>query len=98
MSWWQLTEIAEEDLECLEEYIATDNPDAAARIGDDLIDSFDLLAENREVGRLRTELGENIRSWVVGSYVVYYEPSGEGVAIMRIRHGRRDVLDAADLG
>ena len=98
MSWWQLTKIAEDDMVEIEDYIAVENRDAANRVVDELVESFDLLAENREIGRLRPELGEDVRSWVVGARVVFYCLLGDGVSILRIRHVRRDVLDIADLG
>ena len=41
--------------------------------------------------RSRPELGEGIRSRAVGSYVLFFRPLEDGVEIVRVLHGRRDV-------
>ena len=64
MSWWQLTKIAEDDMVEIEDYIAVENRDAADRVVDELVESFDLLTENREIGRLRPP--SSVRTFAVG--------------------------------
>ncbi|MEM1095038.1 MAG: type II toxin-antitoxin system RelE/ParE family toxin [Bacteroidota bacterium] len=39
----------------------------------------------------RPELGRGIRSRRVGSYVLYFAPLPDGIEILRVLHGRRDV-------
>jgi toxin ParE1/3/4 len=72
-------------------FIADDsivNADAfAARIDE----TFQLLARQPRMGRLRPELGDDIRSFVVNSYVIFYCPAGDGVEIIRVLHGARDI-------
>ncbi len=52
---------------------------------------FTRLSENRLIGRERPELGDAIRSFPCGSYIVFYMPHEEGVAVVRVLHGSRDV-------
>ncbi len=52
-----------------------------------------MLAANPLAGRARSELHEGLRSFPVGSYVVFYSPTPEGVEIVRVLHGRRDISE-----
>ncbi len=74
-------------------YIAGDNMNAA----DKLVDAFDetlaMLAQNPEAGRARPELARHLRSFSVGNYVILYRPIPEGIEIIRIVHGARDIDD-----
>jgi toxin ParE1/3/4 len=82
---------AEADLFEIWDYIADDSETRA----DDFIDSvsrkFAILAERPNIGRYRGELGENIRSFPVGRYVIYYQPVQDGIEVVRILHGARDL-------
>ncbi|MHC6157744.1 type II toxin-antitoxin system RelE/ParE family toxin [Bradyrhizobium elkanii] len=57
------------------------------RIGND----FQMLAENPPAGRQRPELGMKIGSFTVGNYVLFYEAFQNGVEIVRVLHGARDI-------
>lgn len=84
------------DLEDIWLHIAIDNVDAAERLIRQIYDAEDRLAEFPELGRARPELGRDIRSWAVGSYVVFYRISGAAVEVLRILHGARDLGEALD--
>lgn len=43
------------------------------------------------LGRERSELGESIRSFPVGRYVVYYQAWSDGVDVVRVLHAAPDV-------
>jgi len=77
-------------------YIAQDNPDAA----DGLLDRFEevmgRLAERPLMGRKRPEVGEALRSFPVGNYVIFYLPNDEGIEIIRVLSRYRDI-DAQDV-
>lgn len=48
------------------------------------------IYEHPEIGRLRPELGEGIRSYVVREHLIYYEVSDARIYVLRIRPGRID--------
>jgi toxin ParE1/3/4 len=85
------TRQAEEDLLEIWSYVADDNPAAA----DDLLDDIDAtcakLADAPYSGRLREELAPNIRSLPVGNYVIFYRPDEDGIVVIRVLHGARDL-------
>ena len=60
---------------------------------DDIIDRFDLLAEQPGMGRARPEFGPGVRSFAVENFVIYYRQEDD-VLIARILHGRRDQMAA----
>ncbi len=43
------------------------------------------------MGRPRDELAEGLRSFSVGRYVMFYRAIPEGVEIVRVLHGARDL-------
>ena len=82
---------ADQDLDSIWDFIASDSVRAAdrqiARIGE----IFEMLVENPLAGRERRELRINLRSFPVGNYVIFYVPLPDGVEIVRVMHGRQDV-------
>lgn len=44
------------------------------------------------IGRPRPDLGTDLRSLVVGSYVIYYVPTDRSVEIVRVLHSARDTI------
>jgi len=50
-------------------------------------------AEHPRMGRSRDELAAGLRSLIVYPYVVFYRPIDEGIDVIRVLHGARD-LDA----
>ena len=79
------------DLIKLWAYIADDNPNAADRLLERIESSLVLLQENPFSGRARPELGEGIRSKVVGNYILFYRPLGPAIELVRVLEGHMDI-------
>lgn len=43
------------------------------------------------MGRVRVELIPGVRSFAFGRYVVFYEPLPDGIDVVRVLHGSRDI-------
>jgi toxin ParE1/3/4 len=43
------------------------------------------------MGRARHELLVNLLSFTVKNYVIFYQPITEGIEVLRVLHGARDV-------
>lgn len=82
---------AEVDLDDLWWSIAQDNPDAADRVLDAIDDRCTLLAQFPRLGTSRDELLPGLRSSPVGSYLVFYLPLPDGIEVIRVLHGSRDL-------
>ena len=91
MSLYRVSRQARADLDDLWLYIAADNRSAADRCIDQLIAKFQTLATQPEMGRSRPELAESLRSLPVGNYVIFYRPMQDGIEVVRILSGFRDM-------
>lgn len=87
---------ADLDLDSIWNFIAADDVQAAERQIDRIGKIFQMLIENPLAGRERHELRKDLRSFPVGSYVVFYVPLPDGIEIIRVMHGRQDI-DADDV-
>ncbi|MCY2925427.1 MAG: type II toxin-antitoxin system RelE/ParE family toxin [Planctomycetota bacterium] len=82
---------AEEDLLEIWSYIAADNIGAADKLLEEVGAACERLAANPGAGRLREELAPALRSVPVGNYVIFYRPVEEGIVVIRVLHGARDI-------
>lgn len=82
---------AENDLEEIWWFIAQDSPDSADKFLDRIQDSCLALADFPKIGASREELKAALRSQPVGNYLIFYFPLEDGVDIIRVLHGSRDM-------
>ena len=82
---------SEQDVYEMGVFIALDNPDAASRLVDRFDEALKMLAENPLAGRVREELAPDVRSFPVGNYLLFYRPTQNGVELIRVLHGARDL-------
>lgn len=69
------------------QYIAQDDPDAAARWATELFDTVERLSDFPQSGRIVPEVGiHRIREVIFGAYRVIYSVRGK-VEILTVRHG-----------
>lgn len=79
------------DLAEIWSYIAEDSVRNADAFGSRIDKTFRLLARHTGLGRARPELYPNLHSFVVGKYVVFYLPLTNGIDVIRVLHGARDI-------
>ncbi|MGH6839464.1 MAG: type II toxin-antitoxin system RelE/ParE family toxin [Methylocella sp.] len=84
---------AENDLAEIWDFIAEDSQARADSFLDRLDQNFHGLAGAPHLGRARGELSPKLRSFPFGRYVIFYLPLPDGIEIVRVLHGARD-LDA----
>lgn len=83
-------------LEEIWSFVAERDVEAADRLIDEIAGRFDHLLAYLEAGRARHELLVNLRSLPVKRYVIFYQPTDDGVEIFRVLHGSRDVQSEFD--
>jgi len=93
MSRYFTTEQAQQDIIEIATYIARDSLQAADRFIDRIHRQFEVLADTPQLGRSRSELTPSLRSFPLGNYLGFYRPIDNGVEIIRVLSGYRD-LDA----
>ncbi len=82
---------AKSDLVEIWDYIADDSEARADAFVDMIDQKLQALASSPGMGRARDEIAEGLRSFPVGRYVIFYRPIPEGVEIVRVLHGSRDI-------
>ena len=90
MSQYRVSEVASADLEEIWLFIAQDDPNTADRFIRTIVSRFPRLASMPYLGRQREELSARLRSFPIGSYVVFYRPIDDGIEVVRVLHGARD--------
>jgi plasmid stabilization system protein ParE len=92
MPFYEFAPEALDDLELIRDFIAVDSVQAADRVIDLFFEAFKQLAGWPGTGHVRTDLtSKNLRFWPVGSYLVVYRAQGDGIQIVAVLHGSRDV-------
>jgi toxin ParE1/3/4 len=87
------SELAEADLAHIWVEIATDDIDTADRFIQALRTLAQKLAEQPFMGRERPELGQDVRVFPHGQYLIIYRSAAHGVGIARVVHGGRDIAN-----
>lgn len=97
MAKFILAPCVEDELWDIWSFIARDNPDAASRVVEAAYETFKSLAERADQGRPRrfnnSQL-KDIRSFRVSgfdNYLIFYRPIPEGIQVLHIYHGARDI-------
>ena len=79
------------DLNTILENLDQRNPKAAERLASAFDQECELHALDPEMGRDRPDLAAGLRSFRIGVYVLIYRAVPDGIEVLRITHGRRDV-------
>jgi toxin ParE1/3/4 len=85
------TPAAEADMWEILLHVARDSEDAAFRLIDSIDERFELLARFPGAGPERPELAPELRSFPVGNYLILYKPLDDGIEVMRVVHGARNL-------
>lgn len=91
MSSYRLTPEASRDLDEIYDYIAQNNPGAAARVIEKIERRCQQLANLLLMGASCEHLSPGLRQSPVGKYIIFYRPAADGVEVIRVLHGARDI-------
>lgn len=97
MAFFVLRPLAQEDLAQTYSYILQTSLEQAEQWLERVENQCQILAEMPTMGRVRSELPGNVRSFVFARYVIFYRSNADGVEIVRVLHGSRD-LGQIDFG
>lgn len=87
------TPLARRDLKEIGSYIARESRsrDVALRFLDVIDRKCALYAREPALGELCTDLGSEVRRFPTGNYIVFYRALADGIEILRVLHGNRDI-------
>ncbi|MCC5645749.1 type II toxin-antitoxin system RelE/ParE family toxin [Nostoc sp. CHAB 5824] len=83
--------LAQADLLDIWNFIANDSFEKADRLLQKIDNQLKILASNPSMGRKRNSLAPNLRSFPVGNYLIFYRPINQGIEVIRVLHGARDI-------
>lgn len=91
MTALRLRPLAATDLDDIWLRIAADDPAAADATIDHFTEIFGLLRRQPAMGAPTPELGEGLRRFPVGDYLIFYTRETGALVIERVLHGARDI-------
>ncbi|MHC5597495.1 MAG: type II toxin-antitoxin system RelE/ParE family toxin [Nostoc sp.] len=91
MSRYVLTIPAKQDLKDITRYITRFNPNAARKFNEKMKQQCKLLADFPNMGQSCDNFGNGLRSFLVEDYLIFYRPIDDGVEVVRLVSGYRDV-------
>lgn len=89
--------MAQADMDGAADYIGRESPPAALRFLAATEATFQHLLVTPGLGRVRAYLHprlNDLRSWRIGGFdnwLTFYRPTGDGIEVVRILHGARDL-------
>lgn len=98
MASYRLNSKAEEDLLNIWSYIAENSPANATKFIRTFHQHFTLLAENAQLGQARPDIAPELRYFPVKRYLILYRQISDGIEVMRVIHGSRDLGALFDTG
>lgn len=75
----QFSDYAARDLDEIWTYFNEDNAAYAEKLIKDFLQKFKMLAENPNLGKPRSEVLVNLRSFPFKKYIIFYLPTGDGI-------------------
>jgi toxin ParE1/3/4 len=84
------------DFDDIYDYIARDNPRAAAQVLRSLDESIQLLSDQPKMGKVFRHRRLRLRLLTHDDYLVFYRERPGVIEIVRVIHGRRNIPDILD--
>ncbi|ODT98530.1 MAG: hypothetical protein ABS79_05725 [Planctomycetes bacterium SCN 63-9] len=82
---------AQQDLEAILDYLDAQNPETVDRFALKFDQMCNLYAAHPHIGASAEAYATNLRHFTVWNYAIFYRPIPEGIEIIRIIHGARDL-------
>ena len=91
MNRYKISQLAEQDLEDIWVYLAQNNQIAADQQIAKILGRLPMLAQFPDIGKIRDDLRDKLRSFLVKPYIVFYIKLDGGIEVVRILHHSRDI-------
>lgn len=85
------SEQAQQDLEGILDYLDRQSNEAADRFATRFDPTCELYAAHPQLGASSDEYAPNLRHFTVWNYAIFYRAIEDGVELIRIIHGARDI-------
>ena len=91
MNSYSFSDEAAKDINSICEYIARQNPAAASKLFDDIRRKCKLVASFPNMGKSYSKIAPRLRGFIVEDYIIFYYPRTDGIDIVRVVSGYRDL-------
>lgn len=91
MGSYVFSELAVQDLNEICDFIGKNNTKAASKLFDSIRKKCKLVADFPNMGKDYTWIVADLRGFIVDDYIVFYYPREDGIDIVRVAYGRRDL-------
>ena len=91
MASYQFSQDAIEDINEICDYLAQNNPQSASNLFDAIRQKCKLIANFPNMGKAYSQIRPNLRGFLVGDYIIFYYAYPEGIFILRIVSGYRNL-------
>ncbi len=92
MNRYKISQLAEQDLEDIWVYLAQNNQIAADQQIAKILNRLPILAQFPDIGKMREDLRDQLRSFPVKPYIVFsIKLDDGGIEVVRILHHSRDI-------
>jgi toxin ParE1/3/4 len=88
---YRFSEDAVTDLEEIFDYLGNHSVEAAGKLFDRIRQRAKLISRFPEAGKSYDDLIPGLKGFVVDNYIAFYIRSGEGIEILRVISGYRDL-------
>ncbi len=91
MARYQFSEDAIKDINEICDYLAKNNPRSASNLFDAIRQKCKLFANFPNMEKSYSQIRPNLRGFLVRDYIIFYYPDDEGIVIVRIVRGYRNL-------
>ncbi len=91
MSNYSFSDEAIKDLDGVCEYVARSNAKAASKLFDEIRQKCKLIADFPNMGKSYEKLAPNLRGFTVKDYLILYYPRKDGIDVVHVVNGYRDL-------
>ncbi len=91
MSTYSFSDAAVADLEAICDYIAQQNPESAIKLFEAIRQKCKTVAQFPKMGKDYERLAPSLRGFIVDNYIVFYYPREDGIDVVRVASGYRDL-------
>jgi toxin ParE1/3/4 len=91
MGSYVFSELAVQDLDQICDFVAKSNVKAASQLFDSIRQKCKLVADFPGMGKSYTWIRPNLCGFIINDYIVFYYPHENGIDIVRVFYGRRDL-------
>ncbi|HEY9865094.1 MAG TPA: type II toxin-antitoxin system RelE/ParE family toxin [Candidatus Obscuribacterales bacterium] len=85
------SELAVKDINEICEFIGKTNVKAASKLFDAIRQKCKLVSDFPNMGKDYSLIGSDLRGFIIDDYIVFYYPRKDGIDVVRIVYGKRDL-------